>query len=55
MHNMALPGQFVFSLLIMMPCHVARTADSLVLSWQNKNPIWNHFYDSGANEGIGFT
>ena len=106
MHNMALPGQFVLSLLLMMPSHVARTADSLVslavdfwrrrgqiqpssgitfepgcfnrsfaqdpgpgivhegmpgrylqkvLSWPNENPIRNHFYDSGANEGIGFT
>ena len=55
MHNMAFRGQFVFSLLLRMPSHVARTADSLVLSWPNKNPIRNHFYDSGANEGIGFT
>ena len=55
MHNMALSGQFVSSLLLMMSSHVARTADSQVLSWRNKNPIRNHFYDSGANEGIGFT
>lgn len=26
----------------------------LVLSWAHENPIRRHFYDSGANEGIGF-
>jgi hypothetical protein len=26
----------------------------LVLSWANPNPIRRHYYDSGANEGIGF-
>jgi Bacterial protein of unknown function (DUF885) len=26
----------------------------LCLSWKNKDPIRRHYYDSGANEGIGF-
>jgi uncharacterized protein (DUF885 family) len=26
----------------------------LVLSWAHENPIRRHYYDSGANEGIGF-
>jgi uncharacterized protein (DUF885 family) len=26
----------------------------LCLSWKNENPIRRHYYDSGANEGIGF-
>jgi uncharacterized protein (DUF885 family) len=26
----------------------------LYLSWKNENPIRRHYYDSGANEGIGF-
>ena len=26
----------------------------LSLSWKNENPIRRHYYDSGANEGIGF-
>ena len=26
----------------------------LALSWKNENPIRRHYYDSGANEGIGF-
>jgi Bacterial protein of unknown function (DUF885) len=26
----------------------------LCLSWKNDNPIRRHYYDSGANEGIGF-
>jgi uncharacterized protein (DUF885 family) len=26
----------------------------LVLSWSHENPIRRHYYDSGANEGIGF-
>ena len=26
----------------------------LVLSWTHENPIRRHYYDSGANEGIGF-
>ena len=26
----------------------------LVLSWRNPDPIRRHYYDSGANEGIGF-
>ena len=25
-----------------------------VLSWRNENPMRHHYYDSGANEGIGF-
>ena len=26
----------------------------LVVSWRNPDPIRHHYYDSGANEGIGF-
>src|SRR5207244_6846840 len=32
------------------PCHYFQ----LVLSWANPDPIRRHYYDSGANEGIGF-